>query len=903
MQAWQDAISRWHRLNITTKFTAAYSFLLLVFFLVSITGYFLLISAQRRTDNAILNSTHVQNLILEMDRDMRNARILQRDFFMRYPLVGYEIARVTYAMPAQDEIAKVLTLSQELQDVTSQGDTSEKFRENRVSLNLYLAAADRYETTFIEAVDLVTQLADPKDGQLQALSGQADLIEAKLTEAGELSLLLAYWEMRDLEQTYLLTRQRPYMQSAFNVIATIKEDVSQTNSLTTNEQAEIVTLLDTYQEIAEEILLLDVKLRGKLTDFDLQAQTIDPISLELIELASSEIQYAQEQVERTSQLATTTLIITAVTGLLAASFIAKLINSSVTQNILHLKAFTEAYQAGQRDVTLDIPNEDELGQLATSFQTMANHTNTLINDLEMNVAELQKTEQALRASEHRFQSVFQQAAVGIGILSLDGNWIQVNPMICNITGYAKEELFERPFLEILHPEEIKDEQRISQSLLSRQQERSYIATRLIHKNGEPIWVNQFTTVVQSPDHTEDYFILILDDITERIQLELQLRQSQKMEAIGQLAGGIAHDFNNLLTIIMSYSDLLLITNGDTSERTMNRIQEIKDAGLRASALTNQLLTFSRRQVLKMEILDLNKIILNMANMLSRLIGENIELVTRLTDSALAIKADLSQIEQIILNLAINARDAMPQGGRLVIETENVYIDSPYAMQKIDLEPGNYLMLAVSDNGMGMDEAVQAKIFEPFFTTKEVGKGTGLGLATVHGIVNQLGGQIWVYSEEDHGTTFKIYLPTVAEPVERDVVHVSPETFAGDETILLVEDDAPVQELVFHLLTSNGYDVLLADSYSAEPLSLKHERPIDVLLTDVVMPGINGRKLAENLLKIHPEMKVVFMSGYTDDIIIQQGILRQDIPFLQKPFTAVQLLRMIRSVCDDVELSY
>ena len=323
MQAWQDAIRRWHRLNITTKFTAAYSFLLLVFFLVSITGYLFLISAQRKTDNAILNSTHIQNLILEMDRDMRNARILQRDFFMRYPLVGYEIARETYALPAQDEIAKVLTLSQELQNVTSQGDTSETLRENRVSLNLYLAAADRYESTFTEAVDLVTQLADPENGQLQALEAKAVLIEEKLTELGELPLLVEYWEMRDLEQTYLLTRQRPYMQSAFNVIATMKEDVAQSNSLTASQQEEIFELLVEYQEIAEEILSLDVKLKGKLTDFDLQAQTIDPISLELIDLASAEIQYAQEQVERTSQLATTTLIITAVTGLLAASFIAQ----------------------------------------------------------------------------------------------------------------------------------------------------------------------------------------------------------------------------------------------------------------------------------------------------------------------------------------------------------------------------------------------------------------------------------------------------------------------------------------------------------------------------------------------------------------------------------------------------
>lgn len=899
MQAWQDVMSRWQRLSITTKFSAAYSFLLLVFFLVSITGYLFLITAQRKTENAILNSTHMQNLVLGMDRDMRNARILQRDFFMRYPLLGYDIALEQYALPAQDEIAKVLALSQELQAMTSQFETSEKFVDHRIDLNLYLASADRYETTFTEAVDLVTQLAEPGTGRVAALQDQAARIEAELVEKDDLHLLVLYWEMRELEQIYFLTKQRPYMQSAFNVINTMEQSLATTDQFTAEEKEEIRLLLDEYEQIAEEILLIDVNLRSKLNDFDLQAQTIDPISLKLIDLATNEIQYAQVQIEQTSQLATTVLIITAVSGLLAASFIARLLNASVTKNILHLKAFTDAYQAGDRDVGLDIPNEDELGELATSFQTMANHTNTLINNLEANVAELQKTEQALRASEQRFQSVFQQAAVGIGVLSAEGCWVQVNPMICNIIGYSEAELLQRPFTEIIHPEEVNAEHSLPQILLTQQR---YTETRLVHKNSDTIWVNQFTTVVQSSPQIESYFILIFDDITERKELELQLRQSQKMDAIGQLAGGIAHDFNNLLTIIISYSDLLLLTSKDTSERTMNRIQEIKDAGLRASALTNQLLTFSRRQLLKMEILDLNKIILDMTRMLSRLIGENIELATHLAISLHAIKADLSQMEQIILNLVINARDAMPTGGQLTIQTKNIQVDSPYAMVDVDLSPGSYIELSVTDNGIGMDRATQTKIFEPFFTTKDVGKGTGLGLATVHGIVNQLGGAISVHSKIKHGTTFRIYVPAITAvlPLEDDATYTV--SYQGEETILLVEDEPAVSELVFNLLTRNGYHVLVADSYSAEQISLEHQQEIDILLTDIVMPEINGRQLADKLLKMRPNMEVIFMSGYADDIILKQGIDREEISFLQKPFTVAQLLNMIREVCDKVKTS-
>lgn len=899
MQAWQGMIKKWRQLSITTKFTAAYSFLLLVFFLVSITGYLFLIFAQRKTNQAILISSEIQNLILEMDRDMRNARVLQRDFFMRYPVIGYDEARRQYADPAQNEIARVITLNEELRDVTLRLYASEKLLSDDRDLNLYLAAADRYETTFTEAVDLVTQLAHPETGMQMALSNQADAIEANITELDDAQLLSLFWEMRVLEQTYLLTRQRPYMQSAFNVITEMNDYMAQSDSLTIAQKAALQEAFEKYQEIADEILLIDVNLRSKLADFDLQAQTIiDPTAIKLLEWADSNVEDAQNEVARTSQLATTTLIMMAATGLLAASFIARLLNTSITQKILHLKAYTEAYQAGERGIKLKITNKDELGQLAESFQMMATHTNTLINDLEANVAELQKTEQALRASEQRFQSVFQQAAVGIGILSLTGDWIEVNSMMCNITGYPEHELLKRPFNELVYHEELGPENKSVQQITKKQETQSYVTRRLVHKNGESLWVNQFTTLVETPDQADNYFILILDNITERKQLESQLRQSQKMDAIGQLAGGIAHDFNNLLTVIISYSDLLLLTNKDTSERNITRIQEIKDAGLRAAALTNQLLAFSRRQMLKMEYLNLNDIVLKMNKMLGRLIGENIELVTHLADDSYTIKADLSQVEQVLLNLAINARDAMPQGGQLTIETNNIQVESVFAMQKVDLKPGPYLMLTVSDTGVGIDAEILAKIFEPFFTTKEVGKGTGLGLATVHGIVNQLGGQIWVYSELDLGTSFKIYFPGVVDIAQNEEPFAQQVSYTGDETILLVEDDATVRDLVLKLLTLNGYHVLVADSYTAEEMSLDYAERIDLLLTDVVMPEINGRVLAEQLQKERPEMKVIFMSGYTDDVIVQHGGLSQEAPFLQKPFTANQLTQLIRTLLDD-----
>src|SRR5437773_9313187 len=383
---------------------------------------------------------------------------------------------------------------------------------------------------------------------------------------------------------------------------------------------------------------------------------------------------------------------------------------------------------------------------------------------------------------------------------------------------------------------------------------------------------------------------------DRARLEEQLRQAHKMEAIGRLAGGIAHDFNNLLTVINGYSELVLNSLGANLHARKN-VEQIKKAGRRAATLTRQLLAFSRRQVLQLRVLDLNAVVTNFEAMLQPLIGEDILLEAVLQPGLGLVKVDPGQIEQIILNLTVNARDAMPEGGKLTIETANVELDEAYARRHVSVRPGPYVMLAISDTGCGMDAETQARIFEPFFTTKEPGKGTGLGLSTVYGIVKQSGGDIWVYSEPGRGTTFKIYLPWVEGAVETVEPGVAPaRDVRGSETILLGEDDGGIRRLVRQVLAERGYWVLEAiHGTHAIQISEQHTVPIHLLVTDVVMPGMSGRDLAERLKPSRPNMKVLFMSGYTDKAIVHHGELDPGTAVVRKQFTPDALARKLREV--------
>jgi two-component system, cell cycle sensor histidine kinase and response regulator CckA len=400
--------------------------------------------------------------------------------------------------------------------------------------------------------------------------------------------------------------------------------------------------------------------------------------------------------------------------------------------------------------------------------------------------------------------------------------------------------------------------------------------------------------------TRTVYAVWMRDITEQRRLENQLWRSQKMEAVGRLAGGVAHDFNNLLTVITGYSDLVVASLSESDPRRKN-VEEILKAADRAASLTRQLLAFSRRQVLAPQPLDLNGVVLNLDKMLRRLIGEDIEVSNLLSTDLWTVKADPGQIEQVLVNLAVNARDAMPEGGKLTIETANAIVDAQTGRQyEPPMPAGNYVMLAVSDDGCGMDQETQNLIFEPFFTTKEEGKGTGLGLSTVYGIIKQSGGFIWVQSEPEHGTSFKIYLPRIQHNEE---IHSSAPSHKrppakGTETLLVVEDEHAVGELVRGVLESAGYTVLLA-SRGEEAIQVASARrnAIDLLLTDVVMPQMGGREVAKAVEKIDPKIKIVYMSGYAEKVIVHQGILEPGAVLIQKPFTPDTLIRKIREVLD------
>jgi len=519
--------------------------------------------------------------------------------------------------------------------------------------------------------------------------------------------------------------------------------------------------------------------------------------------------------------------------------------------------------------------------------------------LALRSEELQReqAETALRASEERFRALVENSSDALLLLDAEGRLVYTPPSTERHLGWKPDQLIGRSIFDFVHPDDRELAAARLSDMLQGASARVEAEMRFLHADGayrtvESIGVNRLA------DPSVGAIVLNTRDVSDRRRLEAQLRLSQKMEAVGQLAGGVAHDFNNLLTAILGYCNLML-DDVSKEDPLRNDLEEIRSAGERAAGLTRQLLAFSRRQMLQPQGVDVNVLVQQMEKLLRRLLSEGVELVTSYAPDLRSITVDPASIEQILVNLAVNARDAMPAGGRLSIETMNVELDAVYADTHVTVVPGKYVMLAVSDTGAGMDAATRARVFEPFFTTKEQGKGTGLGLATVYGIVKQSGGYIWVYSEPGHGTVFKIYFP----PAETATTTASAETKAdlhharGLETVLLVEDEDAVRALAREVLRRQGYVVIEAHhGLDALRLAERHTDDIHLMITDVVMPHMSGRELAERLSAARPRMKVLFMSGYTDHVAMSRAVTPGSW-FLQKPFTPDVFAKKVRQVLD------
>jgi PAS domain S-box-containing protein len=516
--------------------------------------------------------------------------------------------------------------------------------------------------------------------------------------------------------------------------------------------------------------------------------------------------------------------------------------------------------------------------------------------VQEDITERKRMEQQLREREEYFRSLIEQAMDIIAVLDASGAIRYASPSVSQLLGYAPEELVGRQMLDLVHADDAEATLKVFAEGVATRKGGRLLEVRFRHKDGT-FRILEAVGRYLLDDPVVHGVVINARDVTERRSLERQLLQAQKMEAVGRLAGGVAHDFNNVLTAIFGYVGLLL-DGLPTLSPLRPDLEDIRKAAEHAAGLTHQLLAFSRKQVLELRVLDLNELMTDMDSLLRRLLGEDIEVVTKLDATLGAVRADAGQLEQVVVNLAVNSRDAMPEGGRLTIETRNAELDDSYVREHVPVQPGSYVMLALSDTGTGMSAETLSHLFEPFFTTKEPGKGTGLGLATVYGIVKQIGGYVWCYSELGHGTTFKVYLPRVDAPVDHVPVRAAARPTHGSETVLVVEDEPALRALTRRVLEKHGYTVLEASTAdAASRLARDHARPIHLLLADVVLPGASGPALADELLAQRADLKVLFMSGYTEDAIGHRGVLAPNTRFINKPFSAEALAAKVREVLD------
>jgi PAS domain S-box-containing protein len=877
----------WQKLSITTKFTVSFGVLLLLLMMIAGTGYVALRSVHS-AEKSIEISTEVEGIVLEMERAMEKARRLHGDFFLHYPSIGFSKAYDLYARQSAQQIAKVFQYSGQLKEILQNPNICVSLQNNHVDLNLYVSSAKRFSDTSTESIQLIKELSDPMDGLENLFEHTTVALQNETSEYAYPKELLE--KMLLFSKDYLITRQRHFMQSSFNILAVLQKDTENKSAM--GDKQKVLKLLVQWQETAEKILAVDVSVKSKIHDFSLQTETTDPVSSALIILAKKDVEHSQLQILQVYRFAIIIMAVITFIGLLLAVIIARILNNSITRNIIKLTHSTGEFQKGNLDVTVDGEGPDELGQLAGTFNTMAARIKELVNNLERKVDE--RTAE-LRESEKRFRAIVENTTQGILIVDIATmKFLYANPAVAKMLGYSSPEELAGKEVADIHPEKDRKSILVTFTRIAEGEIRFFSDAPCLRKNGTTFYADIVTGEVNYA--SKPCLVVFFLDTTEKRNLQTQLERARKMEAIGLLAGGVAHDLNNILSGIVSYPELLLLQLPPDSalRRPLNAIHE---SGKRAAAVVSDLLTVARGVASTRETANLNDLILEYLASPEHceIHSSHTHIVCRkdLDPNLANISCSAIHVKKCLLNLMMNAMEAITDTGSITISTRNQNIQGTFS-KRAGLPPGDYVVLSLSDTGHGIKQEDIDHIFEPFYTKKVMGKsGTGLGLAVVWSSMQDHGGNITVESSEN-GTAFHLFFPATYQHIMVKDTQTTIEELQGNGESILVVDDEPQQlDISTWILQKLNYTVHCADSGKTAIAYMEHGHA-DLILLDMIMePGLNGLQTFERILQLHPGQKALIVSGFaeSDNIQLMQGLGARG--YIKKPYSIRELGQAVK----------